>query len=139
MTVRKFATSLCRFVCMYTFRFACLIKSIRSCAVKVRSFSRLKFTNSANIHNTARWHCVGQSRKSGLVSRALGMFSCDVLSIIAILLDAHRHVCFPSPHSTKRCSKVSLLQHSVHVSLLVILIGLFVYLSGLYNESLCTR
>ena len=117
MTVRKFATSLCRFVFMYTFRFARLMKSIRSCAVKVRCFCNLKFTNSANIYNTARWHCVGQSRKSGRVSHTLGMFSGDVLSILAILLEVHCHVCSPSPHSTKRCSKVSLLPHSVHVSL----------------------
>jgi len=104
---------------MYTFRFALLIKSIRSCVVKVRCFCNLKFTNSANIHNTARWRCAGQSRNSGRVSHTLGMFSGDVLSIFAILLEAHCHVC--SPHSTKRCSKVSLLPHSVHVSLVDVL------------------
>jgi len=106
---------------MSNFRFARLIKSIRSCAVKVRGLCNLKLTNCANIHNTARWRCVGQSRKSYLVNHTLGMFPGDVLSILAILLDIQCHVRVPFPHSTKRCAKVSLLPHSVHVSLLVIL------------------
>jgi len=120
-TVSKFATGLCRFVSVYNFRLNRLKKSTRSCADKVRCFCNLKFTNSANIHNTARWRCVGQSWKSGRISNALWMFHGVVLNILAILLDAHCHVLVPSPHSTRRCSKVSLFPQSVQMSLLVML------------------
>jgi len=107
--------------CVYNFRFARLIKSIRSCADKICCFCSLEFTNSANILNTDRWRCVGQGWKSGRVIHALGTFSGDVLNILAILLDTHCHVCVPSPYSTRRCSKVSLFPLSVNVSLLVML------------------
>jgi len=97
-TVRKLATSLCRFDRMYIFHFDLHMKSISSCGNRVRGLFSQKFTYSASIHSTARCRCGGHNWKWGRVSHSLGMFTADVRIILAIP-SVSSYMCVFLPHT----------------------------------------
>ena len=74
-----------------------------------RSSCDLNPANCANVHNTARWRCGGQSVKCGRSSHSSGTHRGSVRSMIASLFFVHFHWYRPSPHSTRWWSKMSFL------------------------------
>ena len=115
-TVRKLATDLDLLGCLYNFHFERFRKSIRSCLLNVRGLFMRKYTNCAITHSTARWRCGGHRRNCGRTSHSSGMYAAEERRIRAIMLLVLLQVEIPSPHSVSRWPSVSLLPHSVHVS-----------------------
>jgi len=64
----------------------------------------------------------GHRRNWGRTSHSSGIFAADVHRILAMILFVRPHVVVPSPHSVRRCPRVSLLPQSLQVSVGDILI-----------------
>ena len=60
--------------------------------------------------------CGGHRLNSGLTKHSCGIFVGDVLSILAMILLIQIQFDCLSPHSVSRCTSVSLLLHSPHIA-----------------------
>lgn len=98
------------------------MNSINSCNFSSRRCWVRNITSFAHIHKTAQCLVGGHSVNWGRFIHSSIIRSCIVLSIRVSLCFVQSQICFPSPHSVRRCPIVSFLAHLLHMSVGTILI-----------------